>query len=572
MPALRCCLPALLRIVIRTALSLHFRDAAAQFAIMFGDLLRRSRRSAPSRSVRETAKFNTQLLQRMRASTASAGNTDVLSQPLRRIGIVGGGIGGLALAQFLKLSPSARHLDVTVFERDAAACSRQQGYYLGLQNMGLSALAPITASLPNLQRALGDPANAADCFVMTDAGLNELMEARQPGGVFVDRVELRDALTGGGINIQWDKQVASYSESAGGVRIAFADGSHTDVDFLVGCDGAHSAVRRQYAPKLLYEELPFTNVAGVVPFDSISPRLQALVARGLVRALGPDGHTLLMFRFQQRAHGTRDLTDSGDATTSAKSATGGAAPSLSLGTRAPAAAAGTTATTPAAAPGGTTGTSSHTIALWVLSHPGVRSDWETRYAAGNEAVTDEYSASSHQRLALREAYDERARARFHPDVADAIRATPPDTLFGPRQIYSVQPHTLGSLMDSPTSAATGTNNDTTTGTASGTVAGTSSTSAHSRVVLMGDAAHGTTTHRGLGANTALVDAAQLAAALQAPDWCASVRVFEADMVKRAAGVVRESLQSTRMIHAVGWRAAVRPPILKVVGAMLRLFK
>jgi len=50
--------------------------------------------------------------------------------PLRRVGIVGGGIGGLALARALQM---AGGFNVTVFERDASFSVRPQGYAVTIQ-------------------------------------------------------------------------------------------------------------------------------------------------------------------------------------------------------------------------------------------------------------------------------------------------------------------------------------------------------------------------------------------------------------------------------------------------------
>jgi len=74
----------------------------------------------------------------------------------------------------------------------------------------------------------------------------------------------------------------------------------------------------------------------------------------------------------------------------------------------------------------------------------------------------------------------------------------------------------------------------------------------SRVTLLGDAAHKTTTQAGVGATAALQDALDLADALgkMPPDANVStvLRAYEARMWIRARSAVGQSLGSSRMIH------------------------
>jgi 2-polyprenyl-6-methoxyphenol hydroxylase-like FAD-dependent oxidoreductase len=95
-----------------------------------------------------------------------------------------------------------------------------------------------------------------------------------------------------------------------------------------------------------------------------------------------------------------------------------------------------------------------------------------------------------------------------------------------------------------------------------------------RVFLVGDAAHATTTHMGMGANTAFADAADLAAVLASSavaDWPSALAVNEKNMVARAVKVVEGSVGSTNMIHAAGvFGQYVRPTMLRCLGFAMRV--
>ena len=77
------------------------------------------------------------------------------NQPIKRVIIVGGGIGGLVLAHLLRSSPE---LSVTVYERDLSPDARGQGYYIGLQGRGLAIVKEKLAKLvPSLGAVINDP-------------------------------------------------------------------------------------------------------------------------------------------------------------------------------------------------------------------------------------------------------------------------------------------------------------------------------------------------------------------------------------------------------------------------------
>ena len=114
-----------------------------------------------------------------------------------------------------------------------------------------------------------------------------------------------------------------------------------------------------------------------------------------------------------------------------------------------------------------------------------------------------------------------------------------------------------------------------------------------RVLLLGDASHGTTTHIGQGANVAIADALELsrvltematkdpasgAAAAAAAGAAAAADVTSAASLAPLAAWQRvvvargqsteQSTFVTGMIHATGWRAAIRPTMMRTMGAVM----
>ena len=199
-----------------------------------------------------------------------------MARPELRVLIVGGGIGGLCLAQGLKRVGVA----FTVFERDRDADARLQGYRLNIEPVGSEALhACLPSHLWNvLVATAGDPGPRMGVF---DEQLRELMQEDESGALAdarhahhaVSRVTLRRILLAGlGENVQFGKQFVRYERSdRGRVTAFFADGTAATGDLLVGADGARSAVRRQLLPAARDIDVPAVGIGGKLPLtDAIS--------------------------------------------------------------------------------------------------------------------------------------------------------------------------------------------------------------------------------------------------------------------------------------------------------------
>ena len=164
--------------------------------------------------------------------------------------IIGGGLGGLCLAQGLHKAG----IPFRVFERDANASWRPQGYRLRINGEGANALKQ-TLSPELWQRfentccsaELGETdINAADGAIMAcRAGGSPAMKGLKP--YTCDRKVLRDILmTGIEDKICYGKELVRYEIEAGGVTAYFQDGTTEFGCFLVGADGKGSATRQQF--------------------------------------------------------------------------------------------------------------------------------------------------------------------------------------------------------------------------------------------------------------------------------------------------------------------------------------
>jgi len=187
--------------------------------------------------------------------------------------IIGGGIGGLCLAQGLR----RRGVSVAVYERDRTPDARLQGYRLSIEPPGSAALHDCLP--PGLWQILvatsGDQGERMGVF---DEQLRLLMEEdAKPdradpasGSHAISRVTFRQVLLAGLDDaVHFDKEFVRYEPSGDGTVTAhFADGTSATGDLLVGADGARSRVRRQLLPHARRIDTPAIGVGGKLPLTS----------------------------------------------------------------------------------------------------------------------------------------------------------------------------------------------------------------------------------------------------------------------------------------------------------------
>ncbi|WP_327587744.1 FAD-dependent monooxygenase [Nonomuraea sp. NBC_00507] len=195
------------------------------------------------------------------------------------IAIIGGGIGGLCLAQGLRKAGC----DVTVYERDRTPADRLQGYRVHIDPNGARALRDC---LPDhLWRSFLDTTGRGGQdfgFLTEQLDLLTLIETPQAADPAddhhsVSRITLRQVLLSGLDDVvRFGKTYERYERLPDGrVELFFADGTSETADIVVAADGGNSRVRRQYLPHAERVDTGITTVAGKFPLTDETRKLLA---------------------------------------------------------------------------------------------------------------------------------------------------------------------------------------------------------------------------------------------------------------------------------------------------------
>ncbi|NRB41477.1 MAG: FAD-dependent monooxygenase [Pseudomonadales bacterium] len=171
------------------------------------------------------------------------------------LAIIGGGIGGVALA----VACLHRGIPFTLYERDSGFDTRSQGYGLTLQQASKAIEGLGVFSLPEGVISTRHVVHTTEGSVIAEWGMRKLglVDAKTSAkrtNVHIARQSLRLALLeqlGGHDAVQWGHQLVGFKECEGeGVDLSFqiesqgkAQMIHSHADLVVGADGIRSSVR-----------------------------------------------------------------------------------------------------------------------------------------------------------------------------------------------------------------------------------------------------------------------------------------------------------------------------------------
>lgn len=209
-----------------------------------------------------------------------------------KAGIVGGGIGGLCLAHGLRLQGIA----ATVFEKDASPNFRQQGYRVTIHESGARHLKNVLPA--DLYQKFLDRSYRWKGLRIVDEKLRSLatLDETQIASRSIDRMTLRQILLTDIDDVRFSKAFDRYEEIGDKVRVHLADGSHEDVDLLIGADGNNSRLRAQRLPAHAeLHDTGYVDIAARLPWSQQTEHIiESLDARSLMAVSPPTQEALII--------------------------------------------------------------------------------------------------------------------------------------------------------------------------------------------------------------------------------------------------------------------------------------
>ncbi|KAH3014457.1 hypothetical protein LV164_005205 [Aspergillus fumigatus] len=225
--------------------------------------------------------------------------------------IVGAGISGLTLAQYLQKSG----VPFLIFERDSSIDIRSGGWGLTLH-----------WGLPILRDMLPDHivARLPECSVNKEASENgdvgrfpffdlssgsALFEVPAAERVRVNRGRLRELLASG-IDVKWSKTVVDVTSTEENVTAHFEDGTSYTGSLLVACDGANSRIRKMtYPDSYQMNPLPVQLLGVTVRYSPEQAACFRAMDPYILQGAHPESNVFLFFSFLDTPNNFDDSTD-----------------------------------------------------------------------------------------------------------------------------------------------------------------------------------------------------------------------------------------------------------------------
>ena len=176
----------------------------------------------------------------------------VAKEKYPHIAIIGGGIGGVALA----VACLHRGIPFTLYERDANFNTRSQGYGLTLQQASKAMASLGILSLKEGITSTRHVVHTTDGKIIGEWGIRkwgrlDTKTAPKHTNIHIARQSLRLALLeqlGGHDKVKWNHQLSNFKESeSGNINLQFNVNNeikYAKADLIVGADGIRSTVRK----------------------------------------------------------------------------------------------------------------------------------------------------------------------------------------------------------------------------------------------------------------------------------------------------------------------------------------
>lgn len=196
------------------------------------------------------------------------------------VAIIGGGLGGLALA----VACRHRGIPFTIYERDAHFDQRSQGYGLTMQQASKAlegfGISELQEGIHSAKHVVHRPdGTVVGEWGFRKWGRSDAKVSPRRMNVHIARQSLRNELLqalGGHEMVQWSHRFVDFQESADHVDLSFQVGCDASLkkvqaDIVVGADGIRSAVRQQLIgdEALPLRYLDCMVILGICPLDRL---------------------------------------------------------------------------------------------------------------------------------------------------------------------------------------------------------------------------------------------------------------------------------------------------------------